>query len=58
MLEPKQFYDVPGSYNQFDIFDLRVDRRRVKAITFKPDATVPMATDSPDRLPPVTGPAD
>jgi aliphatic nitrilase len=37
VLEPKQFHDVTGSYNRFDIFDLRVDRRRVQPVTFRPD---------------------
>jgi aliphatic nitrilase len=25
-VEPKQFHDVTGYYNRFDIFDLRIDR--------------------------------
>lgn len=33
-IEPKQFHDVSGYYNRFDIFDLRVNRRRVHPITF------------------------
>ena len=37
VLEPKQFHDISGSYNRFDIFDLHVDRRRVQPITFRPD---------------------
>lgn len=37
VLEPKQFHDVTGSYNRFDIFDLRVDRRRLRPITITPD---------------------
>jgi nitrilase len=37
VLEPKQFHDISGSYNRFDIFDLHVDRRRVQPITIRPD---------------------
>ncbi|MEH0575997.1 MULTISPECIES: carbon-nitrogen hydrolase family protein [Streptomyces] len=37
-IEPKQFHDVAGYYNRFDIFDLRVNRRRVEPISFLPDA--------------------
>ncbi|WP_144757260.1 carbon-nitrogen hydrolase family protein [Curtobacterium pusillum] len=33
-VEPKQFHDVSGYYNRFDIFDLTVDRRRVAPIAF------------------------
>jgi nitrilase len=33
-VEPKQFHDVSGYYNRFDIFDLKVNRSRVAPITF------------------------
>jgi nitrilase len=33
-VEPKQFHDVVGYYNRFDIFDLRVTRKRLTPITF------------------------
>lgn len=33
-VEPKQFHDVVGYYNRFDIFDLRVMRKRLTPITF------------------------
>ena len=32
-VEPKQFHDVAGYYNRFDIFDLSVNRRRLAPIT-------------------------
>ncbi|MEU1301589.1 carbon-nitrogen hydrolase family protein [Streptomyces shenzhenensis] len=38
VLEPKQFHDLSGAYNRFDIFDLRVDRRRVVPITIADDS--------------------
>ena len=34
-VEPKQFHDVVGAYNRFDIFDLRVNRTRLKPIAFQ-----------------------
>lgn len=33
-IEPKQFHDISGYYNRFDVFDLTVNRRRIAPITF------------------------
>jgi aliphatic nitrilase len=33
-VEPKQFHDVVGSYNRFDIFNLSVDRSSRRPVTF------------------------
>lgn len=33
-VEPKQFHDVVGYYNRFDVFDLTVTRSRPRAATF------------------------
>ncbi len=33
-VEPKQFHDVVGYYNRFDVFDLTVSRQRIVPITF------------------------
>jgi nitrilase len=38
-VEPKQFHDVVGYYNRFDVFDLRVTRKRLAPITFTEDWT-------------------
>lgn len=38
-VEPKQFHDVVGYYNRFDVFDLRVTRKRLAPITFSDDGT-------------------
>ena len=36
-VEPKQFHDVVGYYNRFDIFDLNVNRHRLGPATFTND---------------------
>ena len=33
-VEPKQFHDVVGYYNRFDVFDLSVNRRRLNPVSF------------------------
>jgi aliphatic nitrilase len=36
-VEPKQFHDVVGYYNRFDVFQLNVNRARLKPIAFEGD---------------------
>jgi nitrilase len=43
-VEPKQFHDVVGYYNRFDIFDLRVDRSKRDPARFAESADEPTAT--------------
>ena len=45
-VEPKQFHDVVGYYNRFDIFDLTVTRKRLSPIQFL-DVTAASADNSP-----------
>ena len=44
-VEPKQFHDVVGYYNRFDIFDLKVTRKRLVPITFSDTVSVPEEAD-------------
>ena len=52
-VEPKQFHDVVGYYNRFDIFDFHVDRSRREPARFSAPAqpAKPDATDEPDQRP-------
>ncbi len=45
-VEPKQFHDVVGYYNRFDIFDLRVDRSKREPAQFR-DGIPQVQTDAP-----------
>ena len=39
-VEPKQFHDIVGYYNRFDVFSVEIDRRRLAPARFLPGATV------------------
>jgi hypothetical protein len=39
-VEPKQFHDVVGYYNRFDVFKLEVDRTRRRPVAWR-DAAAP-----------------
>ena len=45
-VEPKQFHDVVGSYNRFDIFHLTVDRSANRPVTFLAEVVTGEATAS------------
>ncbi len=40
-IEPKQFHDIVGYYNRFDVFDIIIDRRRLSPATFIDPAPTP-----------------
>lgn len=42
-VEPKQFHDIAGYYNRFDVFELNVRRRRSRPVAFEDSAQVPAA---------------
>jgi hypothetical protein len=44
-VEPKQFHDVVGYYNRFDIFDLSIDRTRLTPARFFDHAQVVAAAE-------------
>lgn len=47
-VEPKQFHDIVGYYNRFDVFDLNVTRTRLRPISFADDP-IAGATDDRDQ---------
>jgi aliphatic nitrilase len=56
-VEPKQFHDVVGSYNRFDVFTFSVDRSRHRPATFLDEARdVPAAIAPPQEAGQSTGP--
>ena len=40
-IEPKQFHDIVGYYNRFDVFTLSVDRHRIVPIVFSDEPAAP-----------------
>ena len=50
-VEPKQFHDVVGYYNRFDIFDLKVDRSAREPARYLETATPAVVIDSEDTRP-------
>jgi len=40
-VEPKQFHDIVGYYNRFDIFDLAIDRKRLQPARFSGEVFSP-----------------
>ncbi len=51
-VEPKQFHDVVGYYNRFDVFRLSVDRTRLAPIAFSGESQEPPSHESDPRCPP------
>jgi aliphatic nitrilase len=49
-IEPKQFHDVVGYYNRFDVFDLTVNRKRLVPATFVDASTETDAIETGERL--------
>lgn len=48
-VEPKQFHDVVGYYNRFDVFQLNVNRTRLKPIAFEDGSLLPVHSGAPDQ---------
>lgn len=45
-VEPKQFHDVVGYYNRFDVFDLRVSNKRIEPISWVTESSQSHEHDS------------
>ncbi len=65
-VEPKQFHDVSGGYNRFDVFRLSIDRSANRPVTFMPSGQPGNTADQrfhetgdtgTDESPGLTGPA-
>jgi nitrilase len=50
-VEPKQFHDVVGYYNRFDIFDLKIDRTAREPARFIETAEIATASDGDESRP-------
>ena len=50
-VEPKQFHDVVGYYNRFDVFDLKVNRRRLRPISFVEENLIATSSDDDPTMP-------
>ena len=50
-VEPKQFHDVVGYYNRFDVFGLTIDRRRLRPATFHDTPPIPDAPPGDETAP-------
>lgn len=48
-VEPKQFHDIVGYYNRFDVFNVEIDRRRLTPAKFTPETTVASQQPSSER---------
>jgi nitrilase len=48
-VEPKQFHDVVGYYNRFDVFDLKVTRKRLSPIQFLDGTSAPVDNSHGDK---------
>jgi aliphatic nitrilase len=48
-VEPKQFHDVVGYYNRFDVFELNVDRTRLTPIKLSDEADANVRDVAPGR---------
>jgi nitrilase len=56
-VEPKQFHDVVGYYNRFDIFDLSVNRTRLTPARFHDNARAAVLTEPTPAMPKSAGAA-
>ena len=48
-VEPKQFHDVVGYYNRFEVFDLKITRKRLSPIQFLDETNARVGNLSEDQ---------